>query len=268
MTRAGLAILLFFFTLGIAHAAPPSAKRCIAIAERGQQLRKDGSLVDAQAAFRECSALECPAMVRRDCGKWVEELDESIPTVTVKLEDEDKKEIPSGRISVDGHPLPRSGEGRATPLDPGTHRFTWLRNPANVEEDVVIREGEKNRIIVLSAPRSPDPPPPPPPPAKDRTSLPWVIGGIGIVSAAVGGTLWGVGLSERASLENGCKLRGTCTQSDVDSSRVKLVVGDVFMGVGIVAVGVAIYFLVRGDSAPTAAGAAVAAAAGRATVLW
>ncbi len=231
-------------------AAPPkkSQQQCIAAAESGQQLRSSSKLLDARKAFGACTANSCPAMIRRDCGRWIDEIDQATPTISVKLQDATGAEVTEGRVLMDGEPLPRAADGRATPIDPGSHRFSWLRDEGSpIEEQFIVREGEHNRVIVLHVAPVTLGPPPPPMPAETHGPgvLPWVVGGAGAVLALTGGVLWGIGLNERSTLSSTCASAHNCALSDVESSHTKLVVGDILVGVGLVAIAGAVYLYLR-----------------------
>ncbi len=262
----------FALLAGDASAAGPAAgakKRCISSAETGQTLRAEGKLLDARAAFAQCTAAECPGPVRKDCGHWVEELDAASPSFSIRLEDPAGHEVDAGQITVDGKPRAPSDRGRATPIDPGTHVFEWVRPEGNVRADVVLHEGEQNKIVLLKAP---------PVPGqggggdgdvatgdgtggtsgsssaggashRSASNLPWIVGGsVALASAGVGFVLWGVGSHEHSTLQDGCATTHSCSSSDVNSSRDKLIVGDVLVGVGIVAAASAVYFFVKSRS--------------------
>jgi len=251
------AILL---TLGLALGAAadadaaPSKKQCIAAAEVGQQLRSSGRLIEARRALAACTTGSCPTLVRRDCGRWIEEIDAALPSVNVKLEDAGGLDTAEGRVLLDGEPMLRVADGRATPLDPGVHKLVWVRDPGrNVELEVVVREGERNRVLVLRVapsglvPRSAaagDPVEGPRSPTSPVASpLPWIVGGLGIAVGAAGGILWGIGLNDRSNLSASCAPAHACAQGDVDASRTKLIVGDVLAGVGVLAVAGAVLLL-------------------------
>ncbi len=229
---------------GSAWGAAPT-KRCIEAAESGQQLRGSGKLMEARKAFGVCTAPACPAAVRRDCARWIEEVDAAQPSVSVRLEDDAGHEVTEGRVLVDGNVVKPSA-GRAVPIDPGAHHFVWIRSDGNVEEELVVREGEHNRTIVLRQPRAAtvaNPPPADKPPVASSASVvPWIFGGIGIALLGGGTAFWVSGLAQRSDLERSCAAAHACAQSDIDASRTKLIVGDVFVGVGILALAGAAYF--------------------------
>ena len=241
--------------------AAPQAKRCIEAAETGQQLRGSGRLVAARKSFAVCTSPSCPSAVRRDCARWIEEVDTALPTVAVRLEDENGKEVPDGNVVLDDGASIEPSAGRAVTIDPGAHRFTWLRADGKIEQEVVIREGERNRAIVLRVSPSttpivgPDRPPPPPPSSSHSSPLPLIVGTLGVAAIAAGGAFWFVGLRERSNLEQTCKDAHTCAQGDIDASRTKLIVGDVLAGLGVVALAGALYLFLSQPGEPTRASA-------------
>ena len=160
---------------------------------------------------------------------------------------------------VDGEEIENAGGGRATPIDPGKHRIAWMRPEGDFDIEIVVHEDEKNRPVVLRPPastqRGPEAataPVPPAPPARSTTT-PVVIGVAGGIAIAAGATLWGLGLSERSDLTDGCGRTRSCSDAAISASRSKLVVGDVLVGVGILAVVTSAWMLLRGDGTTPAA---------------
>jgi len=122
---SALTLALLTSASSSAVGAPKKAQQqCIVAAESGQQLRSSSKLLDARKAFGICTANGCPAVIRRDCGRWIDEIDLATPTITVKLEDASGAEVAEGRVLMNGEPLLRAADGRATPIDPGAHHFT------------------------------------------------------------------------------------------------------------------------------------------------
>ena len=188
-----------------------------------------------------------------------------------RREDATGGDVPDGKVLLDGEPMVRAADGRATPVDPGTHKVVWSRDTGrSVEQDVVVREGERNRVIVLRAPSpgltahagSPSAgdasEPSPPAPAHARGPLPFIVGGLGLAMAGAGAVFWGIGLNDRSNLSTSCAAAHACAQGDVDASHTKLIVGDILVGVGIVAVATAVYLYVTDDGPRTTSSASLA----------
>jgi hypothetical protein len=80
---------------------------------------------------------------------------------------------------------------------------------------------------------------------------PFVLGGVGLALAATGAVLWAIGRGEHGDLESTCAPTGACATSDVDAARAKLVVGDVLMVGGVLALaGAVTWYLLASPSAP------------------
>ena len=252
-------------TVAPSASATPASARCITAAEQGQQQRASGKLVAARHNFNTCTALECPSAVRRDCARWIEELDVAIPTITVRLEDGAGLDTSDGAVTMDGERWNPPSQGRATPIDPGSHRFVWDHDGTRIERTVVIHEGERNRSIELraapppKATRAPDPRtsalPPPAHEDAGKSPAPWIVGGVGLGVTAIGVGLWLSGLSDHSSLTRTCAAEHTCATGDVDSAKTKLVVGDIMVGAGVLAIAGALYFILKSDPPPAAAAA-------------
>jgi hypothetical protein len=134
-----------------------------------------------------------------------------------------------------------------------------------IEQRVVIGEGEQNRTVMASfgggAPAEGPP--------TEKAGFPVagvVIGGLGLIAGAVVAPIfWSMGLGEKSDLEGTCAPpKGTgCTDSQISSVRTKLVIGDVFLGVGIVGVAVGAVLMLTHSSGHTAAATGAAAPARR-----
>jgi hypothetical protein len=143
---------------------------------------------------------------------------------------------------VDGQTVAEHLDSKPTLLDPGQHVVRFYHDAAIVETSVLVREGERDRLVTASfaAPR----PEVQPETAKYRIPpTTWAVGGAGLTAIVVGASLWIVGLTERSSLESpsGCATMQSCTASQVDTSRDKLIAGDVAVGAGLVAVAAAVW---------------------------
>ncbi len=281
-----IALSLFgFVTGGVARA--DDKEDCVRAVERAQNQRLDGKLRDARDGFVTCARAVCPDAIRRDCTRWVTEVDASLPSVVFDAVWADGRDVTGMTVLLDGKPLAGAEHGRAVTLDPGEHTFRFEATQAMpVETHNVIREGEKNRVIhvtftpVPPADGSPVTPPvgstipgPPgmwqlpvtqesgtgtAPVAPDRTRptrapvplASYILGGVGLAGIAGFAALGLNGLSRLDGMRTTCG--HTCNPSDVDSARSEILVGDVIGTVGLVAGGVALWLaLARPSAAPS-----------------
>jgi hypothetical protein len=121
---------------------------CVVASDGGQSLRIDGRLIEARDRFLVCADPSCPAIVRKACAAWLEEVDAQIPTVVFSGRDANGNDCVGLEIMLDGKRLEGAADGRAIPVDPGTHKVTFVaKGVAPVERVVVVREGEQRRIV-------------------------------------------------------------------------------------------------------------------------
>ena len=76
---AALLVTACLASASTAHADPT----CIAAYEQTQTLRKDGKPVAAKAQASICAKDACPALLTKDCTKWLAELETIIPSVVL-----------------------------------------------------------------------------------------------------------------------------------------------------------------------------------------
>jgi hypothetical protein len=245
-----------------AHAGP---KECIAAADEGQKLRDDGKLTAARDKFIMCAAKACPGADAKKRSEWLIDAENDTPTVTFRAFDEQGKETLAVRVLIDGVAVAQSIEAKALPVDPGEHTVRFeLAGGQAVEDKVLVRPGEKNRMIELSfQPKAPPPaaakpvvPPPaaPPPDEGGGFHVP-TLGWIGLGVGVAGGVMTAVFAISANSAES--DLRSTCAPSCASSEKssidTKIVLANVGLGVGIVGLGVAVVSTVlanTGSKAP------------------
>lgn len=250
----GVGVVAWHGVAGIHEAhAEDERHECAAAAYDGQRLRDEGKLTEARAKFLQCGAPRCPSVVATDCAKWVSEVDTRLPTIALSVKDKEGHDLEHVRVAIDGVVVTEQLDGRSIPVDPGKHTVRFQAEgllPA--EETLMVVEGQKGRtvsVVLGGASR----------PAASSTSSGsstplWpavVAGGIGVVGVGAFAILGATGQSEKNHLSDTCAPLGTCDPSDVRAARTKLLVADVSLGVGVVSLGVATYFLVRHLNSPS-----------------
>jgi hypothetical protein len=243
--------------------ADDARQQCADSYEKAQYLQRDGKLTAARAQLLVCARESCPAFVRTECAKWLGEVDASQPSVIFAVRDADGHDLIDVRVEIDGVLLTDKLGGSAFPVDPGEHTFRLTRSASSapIEQRVVVRSTEKNRIVRMDFPReAPAVPTPTSPPsaatvgAKGSLVPSLVVAGVSLASIGVS---IGLGISAQSDADglraSACAPR--CPSSDLDPVRTKLIVSDVLLGVGVVGLGVAtwLFFARPGGDSPKAA---------------
>lgn len=248
---------------------PPAAGKaaCARSAEEGQRFRKLGQLKEALAAFTACSATQCPALIRGDCGGWLSEVESALPTVVVRATaaEDASQELYDVAVSVDSVPLTRKLDGGALPVNPGAHKFSFAaagRKP--LEQNVVVRVGEQHRLLAVTMvsdhPPPPVEPPPPPPRVGTAAKVFFVVGAVGL---AAGAGLGAAGWAQTRSLrDSGCA--PFCDAGKVSNIKTLLRASDIALAAGVVAALTAVGFVWLAPAQHVE----VARVSGGATVGW
>jgi hypothetical protein len=221
---AALAGALSAILFAAAAARADGTDACIQAAEKSQVERKAGHLGAARELLVSCSADACPALIRSDCARWLGEVEAATPTVVLRATDGAGEDVNDADVRVDGAPRPHALDGRAIPLDPGPHRLRVERRGLTIEREVVVREGERDRVIAVRLA------PPVKPTARGVPRGAWILMGAGAAVMAAGAILWIDGLEDRSRLFTECA--PNCTPQRIDDARNKLIAGDIVFGVG------------------------------------
>jgi hypothetical protein len=273
--------LLSTLVLALAASSAGSARAddkaaCVTASDQAQTLRDEGKYRAARASLSECARESCPTIVRRDCEKWLNEVDSAQPTLVLGARDPRGNDVAGTRVLMDGAPLVEHLDGRPVAVDPGEHVFRYeAPGAAPVEQRVVVRVNEKNRtltaILMQSQPSpatvaagssSASPPPDASPPDAGVRWNPvpaatWVF--IGVAGLAAGSfAFFGLsGENDIANMRASCAaVAPNCTESQVDAARTKLNVADISLGVGVASLGLAAYFFFSRGHVPQPTSAA------------
>jgi hypothetical protein len=225
-----------------AHGADAKAQ-CISAYEQGQKLKQESKLSEARKQLLVCTREVCPDLLRGDCEQWLKEVDQTMPSVVIAAKDPKGADISDVRVVIDGKEATERLDGKAIPLDPGDHAFTFEHEgDKSVDRKVLIREGEKHRVISVTfgaASKGVDESPAEA--SRPIPALTWVFGGLGLVAL---GSFAYFGLKGKSEADGYQDCKPYCSESAVNSTRTKLIVADVSLGVGVVSLAVATYLLI------------------------
>ncbi len=243
-----LAVLLW---PAAAAADRSSAKQeCADAYVSAQEARQTSELLRSRVSLRVCAQKACMKAIQRDCIKWLGEVEASMPSITIQAVDPDGNDTLSVKVILDGDLLANELSGKSLEVDPGSHQLRLeLAGSKPVERTIVLPEGKKNRLIEVQFEREGSEVEEKPLTSKvgekpgggigEPPLLTYILGGAAAASLVASTALWIKAGKDRKSLLD---CRPACRQSDVDSVETKRLVGDIFLGVGVVSLGAAAYF--------------------------
>ena len=222
---------------GLARAADPEETgpaTCRAAYESAQLRRRDGALLAAREQLRICGAEDCPAVARMDCVRWFVEVEAEVPSIVLEAKI-DGGSVLDVTATIDGAVAAAKLDGRPVELDPGAHVVTFEHaGRSTVVQTIVVRSGEKNRVVAAdwTTPKPPESAAPAPV-AVDRAVPLGVyataaVAVLGFADFAVAGAI-GDGL--KGSLL-GSRCAPFCAQDKVDAMRTAYLLADVGLGIG------------------------------------
>jgi hypothetical protein len=138
--------------------ADMTKEQCIEANGQGQELRHGNKLSAARAQLLRCADPSCPALVRDDCTKRLDEVERMQPTIVFVAKDGAGQDLTAVKVTVDGEPLTDKLDGSELRVDPGAHTFTFaVQGLKPVNKTLVLAPGEKDRreSIVVGAPAAP-----------------------------------------------------------------------------------------------------------------
>jgi hypothetical protein len=210
---------------------------CVAAASTGQKQEKAGQLRAARATFLSCDTAACPAEVRGVCDRLLGAVEANMPTVIFGARDAAGNDLVDVRVRVDGSSVAESMDGKALPLDPGPHALRFEHaGSAPIDQNVVIREAEKNRALVVTFSRATDRAASAPSAVGRRPvpALVYVFGGLGVASLGAF-----IGLDVDGQSRYGSCQHGGCSQSVVNSLSAERDATLVMAGVSVVSLALA-----------------------------
>lgn len=245
--------------------------QCIDIHRQAQRAQNEDKLVEARDLAKECTALACPGLILNDCARWLNDMDQRIPSVVFDVKLDGKPSL-NAEIFVDEKPATDWTRGEALKLNPGEHQFRFvLGNNAPIVQSLILAEGMRYRVVSAdfktdsptpassaqpsTAPRAPltEPLTPSAPTPKSRPTPAIVYPLLGLGAAGLGGfaVFALLGKSKQNDLDNTCK--PNCTDDDLSPMKTKYLIGDIALGVGAASlVAASFFYFGRPEKPPSA----------------
>ncbi|HET7540127.1 MAG TPA: hypothetical protein VFK05_09650 [Polyangiaceae bacterium] len=260
LRQAAFAWLIASSSFAIPRAALADVTACVRAHTSGQREAKAGHLQAASRSFASCvSQNGCPDAIRSECADFYKATQSSLPTVVFAALDERGGDLIEVRVFADDRLLAESLDGRPIALDPGQHHIKFeLPSGQVLESDVLVREGEKNRIVSLRAQPAAGPA------AEssasqletngDERKLPagfWVASGIGAAALVSFGAFALAGHSKESTLDQCSPNCSSSSHADYDAMRRDYLIADISLGVAVASAGVATWLFFRSDRSNT-----------------
>lgn len=246
--RLGLVVAgVVSLALGTTSAeADVTRQQCVDGYQKAQILRRETKLLQAREALLVCSQKLCPKATINDCTPWLEQVEREIPSISVAVRDATGSDVVA-TVFLDQKPESPSKAGQPMELDPGSHHLrAETNNGLRAELDIVARAGEKNRLVtlVVTAPEKAVVPPTDvtagrPPTHARSLALPLVTSAV-FAGAMVGAVVLGLSAKNQADdLRASCG--PVCPDSSLDPVNRNLLLSDISLGLGVVALAVSAY---------------------------
>jgi hypothetical protein len=235
------------------HALAQEKSVCLDAHGEAQRLRKQGKLRRAREKLAECARATCPALVQKDCTPWMAEVEAEQPSVVLAVRDPAGRDVTEVRVLLDGEPWTSTLDGRPLDVDPGEHLLHLeLAGGEATDAHVVVRTGEKSRVLHLDFPRAGAPVAPvkapgsePRPPASlSISAAPIIVGGVGVLALGAWAYFGLSGKARESELARTCA--PSCAQHEIDNLHRTYLAADISLGAGIVALGVATWLALTG----------------------
>lgn len=251
---------------GQSAAAQPSSgggavNDCLSAHRDAQQFRNQAKLVESNELLQICSRDLCPAPVRRDCQRWANEVTSQIPSVKFRLSADEGEPSRFVKIFVNDALMFNVLPARAVQFNPGKYqlRFVVDGKPA-VEHEIILDVGDQDKEVSIDFDRPPPAKPAstpapvaatppssallaPAPALEESRPVPlatYLFAGLG-VAATINFAAWGISSKSLTSdLEKRCS--PNCPQDEVDSARLRAVIADISLGVGVASIATATVF--------------------------
>lgn len=248
--------------IGVPREAHANVQDCVDAHSNGQLRRDESDFLAAHALFASCMDETCPEPIRVECTAFLDKLDALTPTVLLEARDARGADVLDVVVRVDDQPYLNSLTGRATPINPGSHKFQFVKSDGTMSETrVLILEGVKRREIIAHFGETAITPARQPVAdvaphdvgTKSETknagrTLAYVLAGGGVAALASFGYFALSGRSRQRDLERSCS--PNCTDSQVRAVSDRYLVADLSLlaATGLFGVSAYVYFTVPTES--------------------
>lgn len=213
------AVLAVALAAGAAHADDPTTADCLGASENSLKLGNEQKLRAERAQLLVCAAATCPADIRKECLRHVDEVNAQIPTIIFAVKDTAGNDLSAVKVTMDGEVLAERLQGVGLSMDPGEHTFTFeAPGQGVVTKKLIIAAGQKDRReqINFGAATTTTTTDVPVSPSSGglgtQKKIALVTGGLGIVGVGLGTVFGLIAMGKKSDAQNECP--NQCTTPD------------------------------------------------------
>jgi hypothetical protein len=259
LKRTAARLTVLSLLLVVPRAALADVAACVQAHTSGQREAKAGRLKAASELFASCVSQEaCPDAIRAECAEFRKDTERSVPTLIFAALDEQGGDLIQVRVYSSDQVLAQSLDGRPIAVDPGQHHFKFeLPSGQVLESQVLVREGEKNRIVSVraKAEAKPSAPAPATESSEIQRKLPtsfWIASGVGAAALASWGVFAVMGHGKQSTLAECSPNCPDSSRADYDAMHTDYLIADISLGVAVASAGVATWLFLSSDRSSTA----------------
>jgi hypothetical protein len=254
VSRLGLLIV------GLAWMLPQGAaadtESCTQAHAAGQREENAGHLKEALTHFQECAAdAQCPLPIRNECTSLYSTVEGRLPTLVFSVVDANGNDVTNVRVSSADAQVANGLDGRPVAINPGLHELRFeLPGGEILTKSVVVRQGEKDRIVAVKLPRTEFGANAPAAAAEPRSEQPvaaspavddkrltvplasWISYGVGAAALVSWGTFALLGRNQEQGLVDCSPNCASTRRDDYDAMKRDYLIADISLGVAAAAV--------------------------------
>jgi hypothetical protein len=251
---------------------------CAAAYKAAEAREASGLLIEAKVALRQCAQPSCGGFLAQECTTKYTQLEADVPSVVPLVNDIAGSPRPDVEVRIDGALVASRLDGRALPVNPGLREITFASDGRIfATQQIIAVQGQRNRTIAVvfhPVPPKPDPEqsseaasdeeptparalhpssaaasaasaPAEPHPRRSH-ALSYTLASVGLVGLSGYALLTYWGAKDNSLL---ARCSPSCPQASVDQVRSRYLAADISLGVGIAALGAAIWSIAAQRSA-------------------
>jgi hypothetical protein len=128
------------------------ARTCRSAYDKAQDLERSSRLIEAKESLQSCARPRCGRRLQQVCAAKFSLIESDIPSVVLLVTDGTGAPRVDVGVKMDGAPLATEIDGRALPVDPGLHEFSFSTiDGVFATRKVLVGQGQRNRPIEVSS---------------------------------------------------------------------------------------------------------------------